>query len=59
MQIKNMHPMNAAKDRFFKSARASRPRISPTDTFAPSFFGGVCGSVKANSPNAIDNPPAR
>ena len=59
MQIRNMQPMKIANDGFFSSASASRPRTSPSDTSAPVFRGGVCGSVSANSPNAIDEAPAR
>ena len=47
--------MKMANDGFLSSARASRPRISPTETSAPTFFGGVCGSVNENRPNATDS----
>ena len=60
MQIRNMHAMNIANDGFLSSARASSPRISPTDTFCPTFLGGVCGRVKREqAEHDATAPPAR
>ena len=42
--------MKIANDGFFSSASASRPSISPSETSAPIFFGGVCGSVQREQP---------
>jgi len=57
--MRNMHAMKMANEGFFISASASSPSTSPSGTCAPTFFGGVCGSVNENSPNAIDTAPAR
>jgi len=50
--------MKIANEGFFISASASSPSTSPSETFCPVFFGGVCGSISENNPSAIDAAPA-